>query len=1270
MENGNKSNERKGTLRRGKKRKKETEKITELIEECRREIELHENTGVEIPSEIWEELEAIEQQVERGNYSDTAERITRLMDKLRETKDREIREFKRKLTEILDFLHAHQIRCEECENALQLLENGQLGDAKKVWLEVESQVENKISNLRKAIEEVKKTKELVEYTGTHKIDIGDERAGLAKAEDLLIHGKVEECLEILVDVKKRCDEKLGQRFNEELKKIEDIGRIVPGLGEIIEKSREEFEKLNYYNAFRLLASAWTSITRVDINSLKAQVADLKILLQEIKTLGGYLPHLEDCENELSKRNTEAALRIISNLRQETMPVFEREFGRYMSRTQGISQTLGEHGITVKEVEERTAEALNYRARGEFGKAILTARLALEAAEKAAGDVGRNLLRSIRELAKAKVVRNIDFRQLKKIEENLGGNVHEGLKQAFELKMGVDAEIRNQIEPVENELIAIENFIQDLQQNGLNVSDASTLLLKARGFLESYQFNYAQQTLNELKSSIQRKVGDAAASNLPLLRKEIQVIGDANLANLADEVTEALDRNDFYTAWEKLKELIFKTREAATRSVSERLGQLSELVSEFGKSGIRFVLPEISPSDPLAWEKIENFVTVCEDTLHEIVNAKLENAKKLLENAERMGVKIEIDSNLLSRLGEMLNKKMFNLESAKSIGLLNLQIADAEKKLSEIALKEIEIMEETKKKVVALGFRTEKYEPKVNLAHERIEKGRLYEAWFVANRVTAEMNKDLHETFTNEMEYTKNVVKEFSKLDADTIALKVELENAKILLTKRDYIALREVLARIQNKLGEFTASRVKEEFAKLEEYVESCIKFEVVLQEYRTVLQGIKTLIRENKIFDAHIQIKEARDFLERAIGTAYENRKAEVSRLIDFGKKIGIEKIDVNLGEIDGIFKEDMVLGVEHITGVREKILGKLKEHAATEISTIKKQFQVCREWRINCESQSLMIEDGAGLIERGRIEEGYTLVLEAKASLLAVLEDGLLKRLEEIKPEIELLKKHNLWTQSLETKLNLVRELIEKKVTAKAYATYFSLRTEVDTLLGKALSEVVEHHRKKLREYESFGFVFDAEHQLLSEAISKGEKGLVQEAYAEIGALELRVIDAVKTQLNQRLADAKANLPIIEKELMDKHYSSSIEKAANYIETGNLLGAIKSLNELNEAYAKLKERFYDYIEELRDSNQILMEMGIAVQSFDAEIENFERSIEQNKFWEISQRITEWQIYLRGVLRDRFHQEINETTRALEQLKALAGEDEKIAGLMKEAAV
>ncbi|MEM4308068.1 MAG: hypothetical protein QXU48_03265 [Thermoplasmata archaeon] len=1271
MENDDKLNERKTKSRKSKKKKKDSDKFTDLIEECRREMELHEKMGVEVPDEIWNEFEAIEEQIEEGNYSDTAEKIAMLMDKLRENKEREISEFKQRVNEVLGFLNAHNIPCEECEKVIQLLNDEQLGVAKKVWNEVKDSLENKIVNLKKAIEEVRRTKELIDYTATHKIDITNERESLAKAEESLVHGRVEECLETLVEVRKNCDEKLAIKFNEEVRKVEQLESIVPGLKEIIEKSKIEFEKMDYYNAFGSLASAWSSITRVDINSLKAQVADLKILLTEIKTLGGYLPHLEDCEKELAKRNTEAALRIISNVRQETTPVFERDFGRIMSRIQAISQTLSEHGIVLKEVEERTTESVNYKSRGEYGKAILTARLAQESAEKGAGEVVRNILKSLRELGKAKVVQSVSFQQLKKIEEALAGNVHEALKQVFEIKQIVDNEIKNQIEPIENELIALENLLRDLQQNGLNVSGANALLLKTRSFLESYQFKYAEQTLHELNTTVQALVADAVSTNLPTLQKDIRATGDTALATLADEVSSAVESGDFYTGWEKLKELIFKTREISTKSVSESLKQISDLIAEFGKSGIKFVMPEISPSDPLAREKIENFVSVCEDTIHEILTAKLENAKRLLENAERMGVKTEIDIDLISKLSEMLGRKMFNLDSANSLGNLNARITEAEKKLAEIALKEIEKMDEVREKIVKLGLNTEKYDTKVNLAHERIEKGRLYEAWFVASRVTAEMNKDLHEKFTNELEYTNKVVKEFSKLDVDTIAIKVDLENAKILLTKRDYIKLRQLLANIQDKLGEFTGSRVKEEFAKLQEYMETCIKFEVVPQEYKTVLHGIQSLINENKIFDAHMQIKEAREFLERASNTAYENRKAEVSKLIEFGKKLELEKMDVNFSEIDAIFREDMVVGLEHLATVREKILKLLKDRIASEISTIKRQFQVCRERGINCESQSMMIDDAVRLLERGRIEEGYTLVLEAKASLLTVLEDVILKRLEDVKPEIEFLKKHNLYSHSLETKLNDVQDLMAKKDIAKAYAAYFSLRTELDSLLKRALSEVIEHYRKKIREYENFGFRFDPEHQMLGDATKKMEQGLVREAYEKIGELDRRIQDAVKSQIIQMLEDAKANLPIIEKEVMDaEHFTSLLQKTAHYLEAGNLLGAIKTLNEFSEVYSKLKERFYDYIEEIRESNQILSEMGMAVQNLDTEIETFEKSIEQNKFWEIAQRVIEWQIYLRGVLRDRFLWEINEATKALEQLEKLAGKDEKISTLLKEAAV
>ncbi|MCX8173578.1 MAG: hypothetical protein N3F63_03070 [Thermoplasmata archaeon] len=1272
MENGDKLNERKTKPRRGKKKRKDSDKFTDLIEECRREMELHEKMGVEIPGELWKEFEEIEDQIEEGNYSDTAERITSLMDKLRENKERKIGEFKQKVNEVLEFLRAHQIPSDECENALHLAENEQLGEAKRVWEEAREIVEGKIANLKKAMEEVKKTKELIEYTATHKIDINAEKEELAKAEEFLLHGKIEECLEVLVEVRRNCDEKLAHKFSEEIKKIEQMEGVVPGLREIIEKSRAEFEKLDYYNAFGSLASAWSSISRVDINTLKAQIADLKILLNEIKTLSGYLPHLEDCEKELGKKNTEAALRIISNLRQETMPVFERDFGRIMSRVQAITQTLGEHGIVPKEVEERTTETLNYKAKGEPGKAILTARLAQEMAEKAAGEVVKNLLKSMRELGKAKVIQSVNLQQIKKIEENLGTNVHDALKQAFELKQTVDNEIRNQIEPVENELVALENLIRDLQQNGLNVSEASALQLKTRSFLESYQFKYADQTLNDLKASVHKLIAGAVSGNLPMLQKDIQATGDEALATLAEEVKAALDGGDFYTAWEQLKELILRTREVVTRSVSEGLRNLSDLVTEFGKSGIKFVMPEISPSDPLAREKIENFVSVCEDTLHEIVAAKLENAKKLLENAEKMGVKTGIDAGLIAALSEMLGRKMFNLESAKTVGNLNERITEAEKKLAEIALREIEKMEEAREKVVKLGFNTEKYDTKVNLAHERIEKGRLYEAWFVASRVTAEMNKDLHEKFTNELEYTSRVVKEFSKLDVDTIAIKVDMENAKILLTKKDYIKLRQVLATIQEKLGEFTASRVKEEFAKLEEYVETCIKFEIVPQEYRTVLHGIQSLINENRIFDAHMQIKEARDFLQRTSANAYETKKASINKLSEFGKKLGLDKIDVNFAEIDGVFQEDMVLGLEQLASVREKILKVLKDRVSAEISTIKRQFQVCRERGINCESQSMMVDDAVRLLEHGKIEEGYTLVLEAKASLLTVLEDAILKRLEEVKPEIELLKKHNLYSHTLETKLNDVQDLMAKKDIARAYATYFSLRTELDSLLGRVLSEVIEHYRKKLREYENFGFRFETEHQMLSDAASKGEKGLVREAYEEIGQLDTRIQDAVRNQIVQMLEDAKANLPIIEKEVIDAaRFGTILERTENYLASGNLLGAIKSLNEFGEAYAKLKERFYDYIEEIREGNQILVEMGMAVQNLETEIEDFERRIDQHKFWEIAQRIIEWQIYLRGVLRDRFLWEINETSKALEQMEKLAGGgDEKISALLKEATV
>ncbi|MGC9060168.1 MAG: hypothetical protein ACP5JR_02880 [Thermoplasmata archaeon] len=1256
--------------RQRKSRKRKDEKFTQLLEECKREMELYENTGIEIPEELWDELEKIEVAIDEENYSDTAAQISALMERLRALKERGIQELMAEIDKIAKFLDSHCIPCEDCTQILRMLEEGRLGDAKKMWLEAKPRVESIVAKLKSTLEDVKSTKGIIEYLSTHRINIEEEKKYMARAEEALVHGKIDECIEILGTIRKRCDEKLENKFNEEIRKIEQMETVMPELKEIVEKSRAEFTNHNYYNAFGILASGWSNLSKIDVGRLKAQISDLKILLTEIKTLSGYLPHLEDAEKELKNQNIEGYLGIISNLKKEVLSVFERDLGRIMSRIQTITQFLSSHGIGIEEIEVKCAEIYNYKNAGEYGKAMLTARITLENAEKSTAEIIKNLTKSLKEIAKVRVAPDLNIAgKIKKIEELLGTNVVDALNLAFALKDELDNAIKNQIEPVENTLLAYENLLNDLHQNDVDVSEPRQLLLKTRSLLANYKFEDAQHGLNELATGVQKVIENTVNAHMPSIQRELRILNNPALSQIADAIETHLKNRDFFSAWNNLKDLKQGMREYSAHILGERIKNTSEIVEEFKKAGIKFAIPEISPADPLGREKLESFISACEDTLREVVSAKIERVKKLAENGEKMGIKVEIDPVLLAKLEEIVGSAPFSRECAETIGRINALLEAGEKKVVEVAMESARKMDALYEINLKLGFKTDKYETRYRLAHERIENGRFYEAWFVATRLIAEIDRELYEKFSSELEYTNRVVSEFSKPDSSTISMKVDLENAKIVLLKKDYLKCHELMQKIQTKFGEFIGGRVKEEMKELEEIVELCVKYRVVPPEYRTIFGTLQSLLAEKKVFDAHLQIKDARDFLNRACKTAYENTRAELQKLIAFGEKVGIKQVEINFSEIDEVFNNDMIVGLEQANKIRERVINSLRENINSEIATTKRQLTLFRERGINCEHQLMMIEDASELVEKGKLEEGYTLALEAKASLATVLEHVILAKLEELNPKIEMLRSQNLAPHDIDTKLEELKRLLNQKEIARAYGVYYSIRTEVENLSAKYISEILENLNKKAQEFEKLGINLEHEKTLLRDAGEKCNQGLIKEAQNILHTVDALISERVRDEVSRKLELAKANTVVIEKEGLDiQHYSNIIQKTTQFLEAGNLGGAVFSTYEFEEIYQKLIDRYLDHIEDLREANQILYELGLPVQNLAEEIDYFEKQMDARRFWEISQRILEWQIYLRGLVRDRLVSEINESMKAWEHLEKLGVKDNRPAQLLKEA--
>jgi len=1260
--------EKKGRRRAGKK--KTASKITELLTTAREELELYEKSGIQLPDDVWLEFEQIEEEVESGNYSETGTKIAALLDRARGIKEEEEEALRTQVKSCIDFLNKHGIRNENCEKVISLLDSGQFGAANDAWDGIKTDVENTITNLKDALMQVKKTKEFVDYLSTHRINVDEEHALLADAENLLLHGDASHCLAQLADINNRCEQKLRRKFEEELRNITTMEKILPEITKLTESARQEFENKNYYSAFGLIANAWNTVNRADVNRLKSQINDLKLLFNEIKTLAGYMPHLEDCEKALEKRNIEECLKTLAYLKNEVEPVFERDFGRIMNKVQMLHQLLAEHGTPEKIVADKNAEISAYRNSGDMGKCMITARLLLEELEKHATEITKNIIKSLKDLSKAVPIEGINLNQkIKKVENTISeGNVYDALKTVFELKNEVDSRIRNQIEPLENAILDIEHLIYDMESTGVNVSEQKTLLMKTRSLLDNYKFDLARQSLTELIASTRKLVKAHVDTNLNSLAK-LNISGIQELENMIGEVRDCMEHDDFSGAWSKLKEVIVRAHEISQHRTQDILTQLNRVVEDFSKIGIKFSMPEINHSDPLAQEKIENFIRVCEDTVREVAGEKIGVARNVLENAEKMKLGVEINRDLLESLEKKMHESMFNSECAELIGKLNEQLSMAESILSEKAMKTIQEMDTLKDTILKIGLNTEKYDVKLRLAHERIEKKKFYEAWFVANRVTTEMDRDMFEKFSNELEYTKNMVKEFAKLDSETISVKVELENARIELMRKNYLKLHELLNKVQIDIGEFMLGRVKEELANLREYVEHCVSAGVLPEEYKSIFMHLQNMITEKKIFDAHLQIKEAHAFVTNSIKNAYENIKSEIKHLAEFADKIGAEKVAVNLTDIDTVFNEDALAGLEQIVRTREHLREKLKHTINEVISSIKRQLEIFREKGIACESQSMMINDAAKLLEANKLEESYALALETKLSLATILEHVIITKLEEMRPDIDLLKRFGGYTHEIDAKITSINELLTQKDIAKAYALYFSLKNEVEGLLSKNLGEFVKHEQARIEEFERWGYNLTVEKSALEDVLKKAGEGRIKEGYEGLEIVDNQIIEKVRADLNQKLEYAKANMPIVEREMLDPgRYSGLIQKAEEYIASAQMQDAIKVIYEFESVYTPLTEKYLEKIDKLRKTHQVIMEAGIDVPNISNELESFENAIVARRFWEITQGIIEWEIYLGGVLKDRFLWEISTFEKAHEQLEKFGIKDEVGSNLIKQA--
>jgi len=100
--------EKKGRRRTGKK--KTASKITELLTTAREELELYEKSGIQLPDDVWLEFEQIEEEVESGNYSETATKIASLLDRAKRIKEEEEEALRTQVKSCIDFLNKHGIR--------------------------------------------------------------------------------------------------------------------------------------------------------------------------------------------------------------------------------------------------------------------------------------------------------------------------------------------------------------------------------------------------------------------------------------------------------------------------------------------------------------------------------------------------------------------------------------------------------------------------------------------------------------------------------------------------------------------------------------------------------------------------------------------------------------------------------------------------------------------------------------------------------------------------------------------------------------------------------------------------------------------------------------------------------------------------------------------------------------------------------------------------------------------------------------------------------